>query len=118
MPSPIENRIGTTFIPVSNIEKARDWYCKLLGLPADGEILFGHLYIVPMAPGSSGLVLDSKVFTGPQSSAPLFHFNTQDVHAAYRFLQENGVELVSEIQADHFFTFKDPDGNLLMVCKC
>lgn len=30
--NPILNQIGTIFIPVSNIEKARKWYCDLLGL--------------------------------------------------------------------------------------
>jgi len=30
--NPILNQIGTVFIPVSNIEKARDWYCSLLGI--------------------------------------------------------------------------------------
>ena len=44
---PILSKIGTVFIPVRNIEEARDWYCDILGLSAEGEILFGHLYIVP-----------------------------------------------------------------------
>ncbi|WP_342558317.1 hypothetical protein [Metasolibacillus sp. FSL K6-0083] len=72
--NPILNQVGTVFIPVSNIEEARKWYCDILGLSADGEILFGHLYIVPM----------------------------------------NG----TEIEHNHWFNFKDPDGNYLMVCKC
>jgi len=29
--NPVLNQIGTVFIPVSNIEKARDWYCDILG---------------------------------------------------------------------------------------
>src|SRR5699024_7544734 len=32
MYSPILKQIGTIFIPVSNIEKARDWYCDILGV--------------------------------------------------------------------------------------
>lgn len=48
MNSPIQNKILTVFIPVSDIEQAASWYCKILGLPADGEVLFGHLYILPM----------------------------------------------------------------------
>ncbi len=38
--NPFLNQIGTVFIPVRDIEKAREWYCDILGLPADGEILF------------------------------------------------------------------------------
>lgn len=116
-PSPIQNRIGAVFVPVSDVEKARDWYSRILGLPADGEILFGHLYC-PKMEGGTGLVLDSKGFSGPLDRGPAFHFNTDEIHAAYQFMKESGVELVGEIEHGHFFLFKDPDGNLLMVCKC
>lgn len=58
--NPILNQIGTVFIPVRNIEEARNWYCDILGLAAEGEILFGHLFIVPM--NGTGIVLDSKIF--------------------------------------------------------
>ena len=37
MDNPILKQIGTVFIPVSNIEKAIDWYCDILGLETDGE---------------------------------------------------------------------------------
>lgn len=46
--NPIINQIGTVFVPVRNIEKARDWYCNIFGLPVTDEILFGHLYVIPM----------------------------------------------------------------------
>ena len=32
MKNPIQNLIRGVFIPVSNIENARDWYCGLLDL--------------------------------------------------------------------------------------
>ena len=46
--SPIKNQVGGVFIPVRDIEKARDWYCKILGVSSDGDILFGHLYLLPI----------------------------------------------------------------------
>ena len=46
--NPIAPEIGTVFVPVSDIASSRDWYCGLLGVPADGEILFGHLNVLPM----------------------------------------------------------------------
>jgi catechol 2,3-dioxygenase-like lactoylglutathione lyase family enzyme len=110
----IEREIGTVFVPVRDIEAARDWYCDLLGVPATGEILFGHLYVVPMRRGS-GLVLDSKNFRGPYDAKPLFHFNTRDVHAAFAHMREKGVRLLGEVTDGAFFNFHDPDGNLLMV---
>jgi catechol 2,3-dioxygenase-like lactoylglutathione lyase family enzyme len=116
--SPLFSEIGAVFVPVQHIEAARDWYCRLLGIPADQDILFGHLYCIPMQNGLT-LILDSNIFSKKSpSDAPLFHFNTQDIEAAYRYLQENGVELVSTIENGHWFTFRAPDQNLLMACKC
>ncbi|MGM0875891.1 MAG: VOC family protein [Bacillota bacterium] len=117
MSSPILNQIGTVFIPVSNIEQARDWYCGMLSLPTDGEIQFGHLYVIPM--NGTGIVLDSKIYSKDNIlKAPSFHFNTKDIEEAYRFMESKEVDLITDIEHNHYFNFKDPDGNHLMVCKC
>ncbi|QAS54336.1 VOC family protein [Halobacillus litoralis] len=117
MEGPILNQVGAIFIPVSNIEKARDWYEELLGVSVKGEIQFGHLYALPME--GTGVVLDSKIYSDEKVfQTPAFHFNTEDIREAHQFMKEKGVELVSEIQHNHFFNFKDPDGNLLMICQC
>lgn len=115
--APILNQIGTVFIPVSNIEKARSWYCDILDLPEDGEILHGHLYVLPMV--GTSIVLDSKIFSEDVVfKKPLFHLNTNDIKEAYQYMKNKQVELASGIEHDHWFNFKDPDGNHLMVCKC
>jgi catechol 2,3-dioxygenase-like lactoylglutathione lyase family enzyme len=114
MASAIGREIGTVFVPVRDIEAARDWYRKLLGLEPSGEILFGHLHIVPMQAGS-GLALDSKGFAGPHDKKPVFHFNTTDIHAAHAQAVALGALDVGAVTDGVFFTFKDPDGNLLMV---
>ena len=117
MNSPILNQIGTVFIPVRNIEKARDWYCDILGLPADGEIQFGHLFVIPMT--GTGIVLDSKIYSEENIfKTPSFHFNTNDIEEAYRFMESKNVDLITQIEHNHYFNFKDPDGNQLMICKC
>ena len=114
MKGAIDNEIGGVFVPVRDIEAARDWYCALLGLEPNGDIHFGHIYVVPMREGS-GLVLDSKNFAGPHDLKPLFHFNTSDIGAAHRQLAEARVAELGPVTDGVFFTFKDPDGNLLMV---
>lgn len=115
--NPIMNQIGTIFIPVRNIEEARDWYCSLLGLPQDGEILFGHLYVIPMQ--GPNIVLDSKIFSEENIfTTPAFHFNTTDIHEAYEFMKKKNIELLTGIEHNHWFNIKDPDGNHLMICKC
>jgi catechol 2,3-dioxygenase-like lactoylglutathione lyase family enzyme len=116
MDYPIQNKIGTVFIPVRHIEKARDWYCDILGLEADGDIPFGHLYVIPME--GTGIVLDSKIFAEDKIyKTPAFHFNTNDIEEAYQFMKDKGVNLITEIENNHYFNFKDPDGNVLMVCR-
>ena len=115
---PILNKIGTIFIPVRNVEEARDWYCDILGLSAVGEILFGHLFIIPTK-GDTGIVLDSKIYSKDNLfKTPPFHFNTHDINAAYHFMKDKNVELITGIENDHWFNFKDPYGNHIMVCKC
>jgi catechol 2,3-dioxygenase-like lactoylglutathione lyase family enzyme len=109
----ILNQIGAVFVPVSNIVNARDWYCRLLGLEPV-EVLFGHLAVLPVQEGS-GLVLDSKDFAGPHDRKPIFHFDTRDVQSAHAQLEQLGADALGPITDGVFFTFKDPDGNLLMV---
>lgn len=117
MLKPILNQIGTTFIPVKDIEKAKDWYCDLLQLPPDGEILFGHLYVLPM--NGTGVVLDSKIYSEENMyTTPPFHFNTTSIEEAYQYMNNKGVEMVTEIENNHWFNFKDLDGNILMICQC
>ncbi|AXJ10819.1 VOC family protein [Arthrobacter sp. PM3] len=114
--NPIAKEIGTVFVPVSDIAESRDWYCALLGVPAEGEILFGHLYVLPMQ--GTGLVLDSKIYSpAAVFRVPAFHLNTADIEAAHVHLQAAASD-VTEIRDNQWFTFKDPDGNVLMVCEC
>ncbi|BCG59229.1 VOC family protein [Paenibacillus sp. URB8-2] len=116
MNSPILTQIGGVFIPVSDIERSKDWYCDLLGLPSDGEILFGHLFVIPMT--GPAIVLDSRIYTSEcVLNTPLFHLNSHDIDAAYDFVRQSGAEILTDIEHDHWFNFRDPDGNVLMVCR-
>lgn len=115
--NPIINQIGTVFVPVRNIEKAREWYCDILGVPVTGETLFDHLYVLPMQ--GTGIVLDSKIYQEDQIfQTPPFHLNTSDIEKAYDFMREKGIEIVTDIEHGQWFNFKDPDGNVLMICEC
>ncbi|WP_045521179.1 VOC family protein [Neobacillus niacini] len=119
--TPIKKRIGGVFVPVRNLEKAKEWYRKILGLEG-GEEYFGHIFVAPME-GTAGLVLDAmpkwRNEDGDISTyqVPSIQFLTDDIQASYQFMKENNVELVTEIQDNFYFVFKDPDGNLLMICK-
>ena len=119
--TPIKNQIGGVFVPVRDLEKARQWYNNILGLE-NGEIYFGHIYTAPMK-GSASLLLDTMPKWRkedkdiPTYQAPFIQFITNDIDASYQFMIDNQVELVTEIEDDFYFVIKDLDGNLLMICK-
>ncbi|WP_175987243.1 VOC family protein [Bacillus sp. Marseille-Q1617] len=116
MSKPIVNQIGAAFIPVSDVERARVWYCDILGLPSDGEILFGHLYILPM--NGTDIVLDSKIYSEETIyKVPPFHLNTHNIEEAYEYMKSKNVEITTGIEGN-WFNFKDPDRNHLMICQC
>lgn len=102
--SPVKNLIGSVFIPVSNIEQARSWYCKVLGLQeVDCKIVNGHLCPLPME-GSTGIILDTMPMWGgldpegaPAIQTPAFMFPTDDLQASFDYLKELGVQLVTDI---------------------
>lgn len=118
MTSPIENRIGQVFMPVSDMSRAVAWYSQLFGLPAQVASHGGTIYDVPMA-GETRLTLDANRPVA-NSSQPLCFFWTADIEAAAQFLRDLGAAIVAgpeDVGSVSFVTFRDPDGNLLMVCR-
>lgn len=117
--SPIQNRIGNVFVPVSDMPRAVAWYSRLFGLEEGQTSHEGGIYDVPMA-GETGLILDAnKPITG-HSAQPLCLFLTDDISASIDWLRGLDVEIAGEPQdigSVIFATFKDPDGNPLMVCQ-
>lgn len=113
---PLDAAVGAIFVPVADIEAARDWYVELLGYPTVPEILFGHLAVFVLGEQSSDLVLDSKIYRADEHrSTPLFHFNAGNAEQAREHVRAIGAIEVSDIQHNQWFTFADPYGNVLMV---
>lgn len=117
--SVILSKVGAVFIPVSNIQEAREWYCSILGLEPTFDIIAGHLCCIPMDNNGLSIILDSKIYSvDSYFRKPALHFNTDDIQRAYEFMKDRGVEIITDIEHGHWFNFKDPDGNVLMICKC
>jgi hypothetical protein len=53
----------------------------------------------------------------PNIKTPAFMFLTSDLQASFEYMKQIQVELVTEIEHNHWFVIKDPDENLLMVCR-
>jgi len=121
--SPIKNKVGNIFIPVKDMEKSRSWYCRVLGLnEEDCAIKMGHLCPLPME--GTGIILDTMPMWGgdqpggaPPIETPAFTLMTEDLRGSLDYMKKMGVELVTEIENDHWFVVKDPDGNKLMICR-
>lgn len=117
--SPIKSRVKALFVHVNDLEKSIAYYSKVLGQPIRPEKHFGVLYMFDLQDGLQ-LILDSNVNNPKEELRPSAMFDTDDIEAADKYLRENGVEVISEIQRFPdvcFFHFRDPDGNVSMVCQ-
>ncbi len=120
MTSPINTEIAQVFIPVRDMRRAVTWYADLLGFDVDHGSL-GHedtIFDIPTDTGP-GLCLDANQPDFVASGPARFFFTATDLDATTRHLHAIAAEEVSEPQdigSVSFVTFRDPDGNLLMVC--
>ncbi|WP_243459289.1 VOC family protein [Metabacillus bambusae] len=122
---PIENRIDTIFIHVSDLERSIKWYSDLLGLEVREGKHTGPVYTLNMGDGRPGITLDNHCFEEDYkfipSNQPLFNLSASDINEAFKHVTEMGAEITSEIITHPDlaeFSFKDPDGNIIMVCTC
>jgi hypothetical protein len=116
--SPIHNKIGAVFVPVTDLQRAITWYSWLLGVPMGTTSHEGTIHDIAMG-GEIRLILDANKPV-KNSSQPLFFLWTADVHATREFLREREIPIDREIEnigSVSTLTFHDPDNNLLMVCQ-
>jgi catechol 2,3-dioxygenase-like lactoylglutathione lyase family enzyme len=115
--------LNTARVFVRDIEKAKQFYSKSLGLPikADGA---AHGYCVFDA-GNSELVVESVASDAPQEDQVLvgrftgLSFQVSDVHKKHKELAARGVEF-SGLPEKQFWggtlaTLRDPDGNEIQI---
>lgn len=121
--SPIKNKVGSIFIPVTDLERSRSWYCQVIGLnEEDCTIMNGHLCPLPMQ--GTGIILDTmpkwrsdQPGEATSIKAPVLMLLTEDLSGSLAYMKKIGAALVTEIEHEHWFVVKDPDGNKLMICR-
>lgn len=122
MNSPITNKINTIFVHVSDLEESVKWYSQLLGQEYDSATIERPVYNINIT-DHTGLTLDA----GPEgvtkkqslSEYPLFNFHTENIDNSYTYVKELGYQIDSEIirfDDFSFFTIRDPDSNVIMIC--
>ncbi|MFF2093154.1 GyrI-like domain-containing protein [Paenibacillus sp. NPDC058174] len=121
-PAPVENRVASVFVHVTDLRRSAEWYSTLLGLPLREERLDGPVYWFELE--GTQILLDSNVNNrrNPdwhEEMKPRLMLATNDIDGAYRYAQELGEPFTEPQHFDPvaFFTFRDPEGNSLMVCR-
>jgi predicted enzyme related to lactoylglutathione lyase len=122
--SPIKTKVNNVFIHVINLKESAEWYSNLLGIPFDPDKVESPVYNIPVT-SETGLSLDDHTFDPGFNLNPsdhvLFNFLVDDVEEAYTFVKSKGITITREIEriGDFaYFNFRDPDGNVLMICNC
>ena len=118
----IAPRLNAVFLHVRDLKRSASWYHHLLQLPFDSSIVASPVYNIPLQ-GPTSLTLDDHtndpMYQHQPSSNALFNFYTTDIEASYQFVLSLQASIIRDIERfDDFayFTFADPDGNVLMLC--
>lgn len=122
MISPVKSQINTIFVHVSDLGRSVEWYAKLLGQEYNQQEVSDPVHNMEVS-HHTGLTLDAGP-CGEQkeiipSPYPLFNFHTDDIQASFEFVKELRIELDSgivEFDDFSFFTVKDPDNHIIMIC--
>lgn len=104
-------------IPVTDVDRARDFYTEKVGFTLDHDHTFGTEFrVVQLTPPGSAcsIAFGRGIVNTPPGSVQGLHLVVPDIEAARAELVERGVE-VSDVQdfggGIYMAFFKDPDGN-------
>ena len=117
--------VGTVMVPVSDQDKALEFYREKLGFEKRQDTPYGEgQRWVEVAPAGAETVV---ALVPPREGDPIgvelaFGFNTTDVEADHADLKEKGVDVDAEIMrmgdgVPPMFMLRDQDGNTLMVVQ-
>jgi catechol 2,3-dioxygenase-like lactoylglutathione lyase family enzyme len=120
------NKVGVVVIPVSDQERAIEFYVDTLGFEKRADVPFGNGYRwVEVAPPDA---VTTIAIVPPPEGQPSGNretgigLHTQDIEAVHADLKARGVDVDAEISrmgdpVPPLFWFRDPDGNTLMVAE-
>jgi catechol 2,3-dioxygenase-like lactoylglutathione lyase family enzyme len=118
-------KVGTVMVPVSDQDKAIEFFTQTLGFELTGDTAYGEGYRwVEVAPSSSAtpiaLVLPRE--GEPTGIMTRIGFDTDDIDADHATLRSRGVDVDDEVMREGdpvppMFFFRDPDGNHFIVAE-
>ncbi|MEK5382200.1 VOC family protein [Niallia sp. FSL W8-0635] len=115
-------RIGSIFIPVTDLEKASKWYEKKLGVKKIDNWEDGAGFCFPSSSTQLALIhVDTwqatEFIRKDKAKNPYFNFMVDHIGEAYEYLNNNGVKTteIKEFGGMKYFDFFDLDGNPFSV---
>jgi catechol 2,3-dioxygenase-like lactoylglutathione lyase family enzyme len=117
--------IGVVMVPVSDQDKAVEFYIEKLGFEKRSDTPYGEgqRWIEMGPPGGEVAV----ALVNPRPGDPVgvelpFGFNTEDADADHAELKERGVDVDDEVlrmgdPAPPMFFFRDQDGNSILIVQ-
>jgi catechol 2,3-dioxygenase-like lactoylglutathione lyase family enzyme len=120
------SKLGTVVIPVSDQERAIEFYVEKLGFEKRTDVPFGEGYRwVEVAPAGADTTI---AIVPPPPGKPTGNvetgigLNTDDIDADHAELKARGVDVDAEVSrmgdpVPPLFWLRDPDGNTLMVVE-
>ena len=114
---PINQQLDGVFIHVSDMQRAIDWYSRLLDVPMESTTHEDMIYNLPIGSGPQ-IILDAYPKpTSPRGTGPRVMFSTPDIHPAHAHALELSAETsaVEDIGSSLVFYLEDPDGNLICI---
>jgi catechol 2,3-dioxygenase-like lactoylglutathione lyase family enzyme len=118
------DKIATVVIPVSNQDRAIEFYVEALGFDKRTDVPFGDgNRWIEVAPGDA---VTTIALAPPPEGTPTgnrqtgISLHTDDIDAYHAELKANGVDVDPEVSrmggpVPPLFWFRDPEGNTLMV---
>jgi catechol 2,3-dioxygenase-like lactoylglutathione lyase family enzyme len=117
------SQVGTVIVPVSDQDRALEFYTEKLGFEKRGDIPYGDgerwLDVAP--PGAATTIAIVPPREGqPAGIETRTAFTTDDVDAAHEHLRSQGVDVDDEVMrmgdpVPPMFFFRDPDGNSFLL---
>jgi catechol 2,3-dioxygenase-like lactoylglutathione lyase family enzyme len=115
-------QIGRVIIPVSDQDKALEFYTGILGFEVRADIPFGEgdrwLEVGPPGAATGIAIMPPRPGASPGQDQSCVALTTNDLDADYATLREKGVDVDEPMGGEgpvpRMFFFRDPDGNNLL----
>ena len=110
-------RVGTVAVPVTDQDRALDFYVGRLGFETRRDLPFGEARWIEVAPPGAA----TTIALVPAGIPAGIRLTTQDAGADHADLRSGGVDTDPEVmrlpEAPPMFALRDPDGNTLILVE-